>query len=382
MFFSRLGDQVLLFIFPLAAYKISGDASWSGIAFFLESLPRFLMFPIAGILCDKMSCLTLLRFSQIARLIAALLFSIILIAFPSLWLLAIFSIVCGVLSTQGFISRDILLPYVFKDAPLEHSIARAQLADQVGMVSGPLLAGLLLTLVDWVYVAAFISLFFLISDAFLRRWLLKSNFKDDRDTDRSISFSRSFTIALGVINSSTTLKKLIGVTFLSNLMLGIALASSAVVVTGALGLPDFYYGFLQSIGALATIIILMFIGLSSINPHWFGFVGFVFMVCGFTLTGLIGNAFIYFFGFVVLIGFDKMFSVFVRYTRQQVVERKDLGKASGFIVLFNNISQPIGGLIFGFVSLGGLSYVAWLVSLISIMVFVVFWPSLKSIQVP
>jgi hypothetical protein len=40
-----------------------------------------------------------------------------------------------------------------------------------------------------------------------------------------------------------------------------------------------------------------------------------------------------------------MFSVFIRSLRQQIIPAGDFGKTTGLIVLLNNLSQPLAGLI-------------------------------------
>ena len=42
LFLTRFADQILLFIVPLVVFKVSGSVTWSGIAFFCETLPRYL----------------------------------------------------------------------------------------------------------------------------------------------------------------------------------------------------------------------------------------------------------------------------------------------------------------------------------------------------
>ncbi|KPY36814.1 Uncharacterized protein ALO48_01023 [Pseudomonas syringae pv. rhaphiolepidis] len=65
LFLSRLADQILLFIVPLVVFQTTDSASWAGLAFFVESLPRFLAFPLCGALCDKYSPIRILHISQV-----------------------------------------------------------------------------------------------------------------------------------------------------------------------------------------------------------------------------------------------------------------------------------------------------------------------------
>jgi hypothetical protein len=67
---TRRADQIILFLVPLVIFQLTGSVAWSGAAFFLETLPRYLSFPVCGTLCDRTSPLTLLRISQLCRSVA------------------------------------------------------------------------------------------------------------------------------------------------------------------------------------------------------------------------------------------------------------------------------------------------------------------------
>lgn len=69
LFLSRLADQIPLFIVPLVVFQTTNSAAWAGLAFFVESLPRFLAFP----LCDKFSPIRILHISQVYRALLCLL---------------------------------------------------------------------------------------------------------------------------------------------------------------------------------------------------------------------------------------------------------------------------------------------------------------------
>ncbi|NAT07000.1 MFS transporter, partial [Pseudomonas syringae pv. actinidiae] len=50
-------------------------------------------------------------------------------------------------------------------------------------------------------------------------------------------------------------------------------------------------------------------------------------------------------GFLLIVGFDKMFNVYMRTIRQRVIPAQDFGKTVGVITLLNNLSQPLAGLL-------------------------------------
>jgi MFS family permease len=128
LFFARLADQILLFLVPLVVFQTTQKVSWSGIAFFLEALPRYLFFPLFGALSDRFSPLKLMRISQTYRAVVC----IAGVAGYALWggigwLIAL-SACCGILTSQGFVAREVMLPQIFKAHKFERVLAVSQLA--------------------------------------------------------------------------------------------------------------------------------------------------------------------------------------------------------------------------------------------------------------
>lgn len=113
LFLSRLADQILLFIVPLLVFQSTNSASWAGLAFFAEALPRFLAFPVCGALCDRFSPVRILHLSQACRAITCILAVVGHGLFGGIYWLVVLSALCGVLTTQGIMAREVLLPHVF-----------------------------------------------------------------------------------------------------------------------------------------------------------------------------------------------------------------------------------------------------------------------------
>ncbi len=140
---SRLADQILLFLVPLVVYQQTSSASWTGIAFFAETLARFVAFPVCGMLSDRHPPMRLLRQSQALRAfscLAGLAAGIALQQQAALVTLVLVSAACGVFTTQGVMAREVLLPHIFPGERFERVLAHAQIADQLGMVAGPVVA--------------------------------------------------------------------------------------------------------------------------------------------------------------------------------------------------------------------------------------------------
>jgi MFS family permease len=351
LFLSRLADQILLFVVPLVVFQVTQSTAWSGVAFFVETLPRFMSFPICGALCDRLSPFRLLRISQMLRAVACVLGCVASgLTGEVAWLVAV-SAVCGVLTTQGLMAREVMLPQVFQGARTESVLAHAQIADQLGMVLGPLLAALALAWWSWVIVLGATAALFVAADAAMNVWrrtspvqLVEPALKQPRQT---MHWLQPYRTALVHVLRLPGLMPLIVLAAGVNLVVGVTLATSAAMVTGVLHQSSNDYALLQTAGAVVTVVILLLIARVSWPLVGMGSTAYVGILLGAIATAVSVAPWTYTLGFLMVMGFDKMFSVYIRTRRLQVIPAADLGKTTGLIVLLNNVTQPVAGLLVG-----------------------------------
>jgi len=348
LFLSRLADQVLLFLVPLVVFQTTQSAAWSGLAFFVETLPRFLAFPVCGALCDRMSPLKLLRISQMLRAFVCIGGVVAAELVGGIgWLVAL-SALCGVLTTQGLMAREVMLPQVFCDDRLEKVLAHAQIADQLGMVLGPLLAAVALGWWHWQGVVAATAALFLLADAAMGLWRRVSSVQlAAPQSVHGQHWTQPIRTALAHVWRLPGLMQLIVLAAGVNLVVGITLATSAVMVTGQYQRSGDDYAVLQMAGAVATVIILLVIARTALPLKTMGPLSYACILLGGLLTAYGTGLWSYAAGFLLVVGFDKMFSVYIRSRRQKVIPAADLGKTTGVIVLLNNLTQPLAGLVVG-----------------------------------
>ncbi|MFG0411944.1 MFS transporter [Pseudomonas sp. NEEL19] len=345
LFLSRLADQVLLFIVPLVVFQVTNSVAWAGLAFFVESLPRFLAFPICGALCDKFSPIRILHISQIYRALLCVLAVGLHAFFGGLAWLVVLSALCGVLTTQGVMAREVVMPHIFKHYSYTRTLAYSQIADQTGLVLGPLLAAALLQMMAWDWVALWIAGLFLLADLSLRIWQRASQVTLPLFEQQGNIWFRPVRIAFAHIGEQPELKKVITLAIGVNLVVGVTLATSAAMVLGEHGADDDAYAGLQAIGAVITILILFVLARVSMPLRIMGSVGYSMIIVGGLISAMSSNLAGYALGFLLIVGFDKMFNVYMRNVRQRVIPAQDFGKTVGVITLLNNLSQPLAGLL-------------------------------------
>jgi MFS family permease len=375
LFFARLADQMLLFLVPLVVFQTTQSAALAGLAFFIETLPRYLLFAVCGILCDRKSPISLLVISQRFRLITC----VVGIAGHELsggigWLIVL-STICGILSTQGFLAREVMLPQIFRQHRFEKVLSYSQLGDQLGMVLGPILAALLLGLWPWQIVVGVTALLFLLADLLLTWWHRKAGVELAPPEATHGNWLVPLTTAFRHIWHLPGLKRATALAIGLNFVYGVTLATSAAMVTGLHGQSEQSYALLQAAGAVATILILTFLAHVIIPLRAMGAIAYTIIFIGGLLTAISPNYLIYGIGFIFIMGFDKMFNVYIRSLRQKIIPQSDFGKTTGVIITLNNLSQPLAGLLVSLFSghrdlglvIGGISLVMGAIGIIVAM---------------
>lgn len=347
LFLSRLADQVLLFLVPLVVFQTTQSAAWSGIAFFVETLPRFMAYPVCGALCDRLPTLRLLRVSQVVRaLVCAVGVAGFMVWGGIGWLVAL-SAVCGVLTTQGMMARETMLPHVFREGRFVTVLAKTQMADQLGMVLGPLLAALLLVWWPWQGVVFAAAVLFLVADGALALWSRYCPVSWPVPNTPAGAWWQPYRTGVSHWWHLPGLFRLTVVTAGVNLVLGVTMASSAAMVTGVFRQTEHVYALLQTGGAIATVVILLAIARLNFSVNLMGSWSFGCVLVGGLIMAFGTSPWQYALGFVTVIGFDKMFSVYVRSLRQTIIPPGDYGKTTGVVIMLNNLSQPAAGLAVG-----------------------------------
>ncbi len=345
MFLTVLADQMLLFLVPLVIFQITGNVAWSGLAFFFETLPRYLTFPVAGILCDRNSPILLLRVSRILRALACLAGITGQILFGGVWWLIGLSAVAGVLTTQGMLALEMVLVRAFSDQRFEKVASYGQLASQMGVVLGPLLAAYLMVLWPWEAVVVLASVLFVLSDIAFRLWPGQSRMAaapEIRDVRHPVAdLKHAFLLVWQLPGLMRAILQAAGV----NLIIGATLATAAAMMTGYFSQSEQIYAWLQVGGALATLAVLtltahVHFGLNTLGRTAYGLICF-----GAALTGLGAHPLVYAAGFLLVAGFDKMFNIYVRTLRKEIIPAAEFGKTTGVVICLSNLSQPLAGLI-------------------------------------
>ncbi|MEW5712072.1 MFS transporter [Pseudomonas sp. SB113] len=368
LFLSRLADQILLFIVPLIVFQTTHSVSWAGLAFFVESLPRYLAFPVCGALCDKFSPVRILHISQVYRALACVVAVALYGMFDGIYWLVLLSALCGVLTTQGIMAREVLMPHVFQQYSYAKTLSYSQIADQSGLVLGPLVAALMLEVWAWHWVVLGIAGLFVLADLAMLAWQRKTTASLETHQQHRDIWLQPLRIAFGHIHNLADLKRIITLAVGVNLIIGVTLATSAAMVTGLYAANKDTYALLQAAGAAVTIAILFYLARATLPLKVLGGLSYSMIGAGALIMAVSPNLWAYTLGFLLVTGFDKMFNVYLRSTRQRVIPVQDFGKTVGVITLLNNLAQPLAGLLIALLAALGMQTVILLLTGITALI--------------
>jgi len=247
------------------------------------------------------------------------------------------------LTTQGVMAREVLLPQVFRAHRFEKVLAYSQSADQAGAVLGPVVAAALLGWWRWEVVVCVAAGGFLLADLAMTLWNRTSQ-ASLIEPEAAGSWALSMKTAFAQVAYLPGLRRLVILAAGVNMVVGATLASSAALVTGAHRQSAAYYAGLQTAGAIAPILVLLAIAHSALPPKRMGVLAFILILTGGILTATGRSIWVYAAGFLLIVGFDKMFNIYIRSSRQKIIPPGDYGKTTGLVVLLNNLTQPLAGL--------------------------------------
>jgi uncharacterized protein (DUF697 family) len=199
----------------------------------------------------------------------------------------------------------------------------------------------------WEWVVGATGALFLLADAALLLWQRTSGFRAGDAPPAPGHWTMSLRIALRHVLVLPGLKKVVLLAAAENLVIGVTLATSAAMVTGLHAQSNRYYAGLQTAGAVATVLILLSIARHAWPAQTLGLIAFVAICAGGVMAGASAAPWGYALGFLLIVGFDKMFNVYIRSARQKIIPPEDYGKTTGVIILLNNLTQPLAGLLVG-----------------------------------
>ena len=143
-------------------------------------------------------------------------------------------------------AREVVMPHIFKHYTYAKTLSYSQIADQSGLVLGPLVAALMLEVWAWPWVVAGIAGLFVLADLAMLVWQRNTTVSLESFEQHQDIWLQPLRIAFGHIRKLAELKRVIALAVGVNLIIGVTLATSAAMVTGLFAAGKDAYALLQA----------------------------------------------------------------------------------------------------------------------------------------
>jgi MFS transporter len=346
-----LANQLLQFAVPVVVFQHTGSIAWSGIALFVEWVPRLSSLPIAGPLVDHFGVRRVYLVSDLVRCIAAL-GAVAAVTFASkpvaVAAIVALTLVAGACFEQMFIAGEKAVRVLAPPAVMHRAQSVLGGIDQAVLLAAPALGGLLLLIND-ISTIAVTGVLFAVS--LLLVWGLPELGGDlavkRRDGIEVAKLLRWISVGVRRVMGEPILRDIVAITIVINLLFGLILAVTPAFVVDTLQLPSSYVGVLYTAGGLASIVVL------AATPWLIRVFGLLrvgaasaLVACAaIGVAGLpVGSA-----AFTALttafLVTESVFTVFIRTVRAHIVPAAEFGVTVSVIVLLNFLSMPVAGLL-------------------------------------
>ena len=345
---SNLGSSITLFALPLLVYKISGSALDLGIASAATFLPYLLFGLILGAWADRVNRKRMMIGTDIGR--ALIIVTIpILFAFGllTIWWIYIVAFIHATLTICFEAGEFAAIPSLVNQDDLVTANGRIQASYSGASIVGPLLAGVLVTLMPLSALLMFDSLSFLASSFSLALISISFN-KGEKRAPTSI---RSDVVeGLRYVFSNPVLRNISIMMALVNFVGSTAYAQLIFFAKSQLQATDFQASLLYSAGSLGVVILALAAG--PLRKHWsFSTVSLGALMLEGILTVVFSLMRMYWAAIVLwtlIGGLGILFNINTSSLRQTIVPNHLLGRVMSIASVIAWSAIPLGSLLGGF----------------------------------
>lgn len=374
----------MLFAVPVIVYSQTKSVALSGIAFFIEWLPRVISLPVAGSFSDRLGPrLVYLGADAIRALSCVAAFSAIFLFNADYFVaLTIFMAISAFFYAQSYISLESLVPRLVPAPDLPRAQSRLQALEQGAMIFGPTLGAIMLAMFEPLYVLLLAGSLYVVAFG----GVLRLNFPDTgaagKKTGRLIGqIGGDMMKAWRIIRVRRNLILLTLLSISINLIFGVTLATAAAITTGYFERSTTEFGILQTITGVFTITCLLALPVflkRTTSFHLGIFAYLIVVLCG-LIVSTANHFWLYLLCYMAILGIGGWFNIFIRTERILWIPKRHLGKTIGLIVFLNQLTLPLSGLLVSFTeNEAQAKFLFGVLSLSALVVLAVTFHKLKS----
>lgn len=139
---SRLGDACYTLALPWLVYDMTGSSAAMGSVFFMEMMPLFFAYPLAGVIVDRVNKRTLIMVTDIVRMLLVVLVPLLhVLGLLQLWQVLVLAPLMTTLSITFNLALNSATPLLIPEGGLVQANSALQSINSAADLLGPVLAG-------------------------------------------------------------------------------------------------------------------------------------------------------------------------------------------------------------------------------------------------
>ncbi|TMR01107.1 MFS transporter [Actinomadura soli] len=345
-----LADQLLLFLVPVLAFKLTGSLAWSGIALTAQWVPRLIALPVGGLLADRFDVATFYVVNDLVRCVAGVAGVLAIILFPGQAgaTVIVFSVVAGVCCEQTLVAGEKLAGRLIPAEIMPGAQSLLGSLEQGALLLAPAVGGGLV-LLDTVWTALVITVLFVMSLAIALSLPREGGPESPGRVAGGTLPGLASELATGVrtIGRIPVLLRIVAATMLVNVLLGAIQTAAPDLVVRSYGYSEGVLGTMYTVAGFAAMASM------PVMNRLIRRFGLLAVAAAASLTQAVmftlltsASPFLVFAGLVTvfMIG-DCMFSVVIRIVRITVVRPDEFGRTVAAIHMLNFAPVPVVGLV-------------------------------------
>ncbi|WP_083402196.1 MFS transporter [Bacillus sp. MUM 116] len=318
-----------------------------GIVMMATMIPRVLFMVIGGVWADRFKKSQIMYISSFIRFLIIFIMVLFLqVNLLEIWPLVGFALVFGILDAFFSPANTSLLPILVPKEALIIANSMIQSSNQIAMVSGPMIGGVILTLGSFYHIFLFVA--FLLFLTFLFSLLIKE--KDNpknkgNSTINELKEGINYVWSIELLKRTLMILVIINFFFFGPLLMGIPLIVNKLIQGNALDLS-----FLQSSYQVGMLIGALLIGILTIKKKVVLKIHLMICTLGILLSllGQIGEIWQGVLLLILMGSFSSIINVLLVTTIQEKSQKEKIGRVMSLVSAFSNGLVPLS---YGFVSL-------------------------------
>ncbi|EDP57874.1 MFS transporter [Vibrio sp. AND4] len=343
VFLGILAESFVIFSIPLIVLELTGSASYAGLAFMLEWIPAIVMYPISGLIADRVGPKKTLAISSLARFAIIAASSFLIYNYSNLSLGIILGCAFGLSFLLPFsrvgAEKNVAILKEDNNVSIVHSYVQS--SELLAWTLGPALAAYASTSFELVEVLAIAGAIFLMSFVAITFHRVKSVESHPVTEKAGLWFGVSYILQRKPLLYLAVLNCFI------NFLFAVVISSHAAIITGVFELSEEYYGILNFIGGafgFANLFVIPFL-IKRMSMMSFSIVGLTLLAIGFLVLSMTSEFVVYVMGFAASMVGITLFNIFNKTLRTTIIEQENVGKVMGVFYLINILMLPVGGLV-------------------------------------